>query len=181
VSSTLYNAVLASDLQVDARTCHSMLVGYLPAGLDATVDWPSTDFAFTNSSEYPIRILASVDDSGRWLTIEIWGTNLTGLRIEPRGAMWEVYDDTYDDVQIGWGAAGYKYYFDADGNQVDKVKIDNSYYHIPEDEINWHGHLDEPQYDEDDEDYDDSGSGSSDSNTQTTEGGDIVFDINGDG
>ena len=181
VSSTLYNAVLASDLQVDARTCHSMLVGYLPAGLDATVDWPSTDFAFTNNSEYPIRILASVDDSGRWLTIEIWGTNLTGLRIEPRGAMWEVYDDTYDDVQIGWGAAGYKYYFDADGNQVDKVKIDNSYYHIPEDEINWHGHLDEPHYDEDDEDYDDSGSGSSDNNTQTTEGGDIVYDINGDG
>ena len=93
----------------------------------------------------------------------------------------EVYDDTYDDVQIGWGAAGYKYYFDADGNQVDKVKIDNSYYHIPEDEINWHGHLDEPHYDEDDEDYDDSGSGSSDNNTQTTEGGDIVYDINGDG
>lgn len=137
VSSTLYNAVLASDLQVDARTCHSMVVGYLPMGLDATVDWPDTDFAFTNSLDYPIRLSASVDDRGRSVTISIQGTNLTGGYIEPRGTGWKVYDDTYPTVQVAWGAAAYKYYFDADGNQINVVKVDNSYYHIPEEDIDW--------------------------------------------
>lgn len=137
VSSTLYNAVLASDLQVDARICHSMIVGYLPIGLDATVDWPDADFAFTNSRDYPIKLRASVDDRGRSVTIEIWGTNLDGGYIEPRSASWKVYDDTYTDVQVAWGAASYKYYFDKDGNQIDVVKVDNSYYHIPDDEIDW--------------------------------------------
>ena len=137
VSSTLYNAVLASDLQVDARTCHSMIVGYLPIGLDATVDWPDTDFAFTNSRDYPVKLRASVDDRGRSVTIEIWGTNLDGSYVEPRSASWKVYDDTYPDVQVAWGAASYKYYFDKDGNQINMVKVDNSYYHIPDDEIDW--------------------------------------------
>ena len=49
VSSTLYNAVQYANLEVNERVCHTMLVGYLDAGLDATVDWPDTNFVFTTT------------------------------------------------------------------------------------------------------------------------------------
>ena len=141
VSSTLYNAALQANLEINERTCHTMLVGYLPAGLDATVDWPDTNFVFTNTSPYPVRIKAGVDDSGRKLTIEIWGTNADGHRVEVMRGEWPAYDETYRDkyglnVLVGYGAWNYRRVYDADGNYRDEEKA-YSYYHIPEDEIKW--------------------------------------------
>jgi vancomycin resistance protein YoaR len=56
VSSTLYNAVLLADLKITDRSNHSMTVGYVRTGLDATVNWGTIDFAFENTREYPIKI-----------------------------------------------------------------------------------------------------------------------------
>ena len=141
VSSTLYNAALESNMEINERTCHTMLVGYLPPGLDATVDWPDTNFVFTNTSAYPVKLKAGVDDSGRKLTIEIWGTNADGFRVEVMRGEWPAYDETYKeqyglDVHVGYGAWTYRRIYDADGNYTDEEKV-YSYYHIPEDEINW--------------------------------------------
>ena len=141
VSSTLYNAVQYANLEVNERTCHTMLVGYLPAGLDATVDWPDTNFVFTNNSDYPVKIKASVDDSGRKLTVEIWGTNPDGFHVEIMRGEWPAYDDEYQEkydlnVLVGYGAWNYRRVYDADGNYTDGPKV-YSYYHIPEEEIKW--------------------------------------------
>ncbi len=60
ISSTLYNAVLLANLQITERRNHSFTTSYVPAGRDATVVYGTTDFQFTNSRNYPIKIEASV-------------------------------------------------------------------------------------------------------------------------
>lgn len=56
VSSTLHNAVLLAGIIPDSRRNHSMPVGYVKPGLDATIFYGGTDYIFTNSTQYPIYI-----------------------------------------------------------------------------------------------------------------------------
>ncbi|MDR0931021.1 MAG: VanW family protein [Clostridiales bacterium] len=72
VSSTLYNAVLRSDLQVVSRHNHMFGVVYVPWGQDATVSYGSLDFVFKNNTQTPIKIVTSI--GGGSLTIKILGT-----------------------------------------------------------------------------------------------------------
>lgn len=71
VSSTLYNAVLLSGLDVIERVHHSAPLSYISAGRDATVNEDSIDFRFVNSLDYPICIQADVE--GKILTVRILG------------------------------------------------------------------------------------------------------------
>lgn len=59
VSTTLYNAVLKSELEVDARSNHTMLVGYVDPSKDAAIAEGLMDLVFTNDKEYPIYIVGS--------------------------------------------------------------------------------------------------------------------------
>ena len=56
VSSTLYNAVLRAELEVDERYNHSMIVSYVDLSSDAAISGTSKDFKFTNNTDYPIYI-----------------------------------------------------------------------------------------------------------------------------
>ena len=76
VSSTLYNAVLLSGLQVVDRSHHAFPVHYLPAGRDATVADGSIDFQFRNSTDAPVCLTASAR-RGR-LTFGLWGRKQPG-------------------------------------------------------------------------------------------------------
>ena len=69
VSSCLYSAVLYADLNVTLRFPHSMTVGYVPYGQDATVANSSVDFRFVNSTNKPMKIQAYVSDSGVHVTL----------------------------------------------------------------------------------------------------------------
>ncbi len=71
VSSTLFNAVVLSDLNIVSRTNHSMPVSYVPRGRDATVSYGSIDFQFSNNTNSPIKIVASA--SGGTNSISIYG------------------------------------------------------------------------------------------------------------
>lgn len=57
-NTTLCQAVLKADLQIDERHPHSWPSSYTTPGLDATVSWGGPDFKFTNNTEYPIAIVA---------------------------------------------------------------------------------------------------------------------------
>ena len=72
VSSTLYNAVLKSNLEVVTRYAHSLPVGYVLPSLDATIYIGMQDFKFKNTREYPIKIIASYNRAGS-LNISIYG------------------------------------------------------------------------------------------------------------
>ena len=70
-SSTLYNAVLLSNLEITSRTSHYFAAAYVPVSRDATVYWPSLDFKFKNNRNYPIKIKAST--SNGVINVEIFG------------------------------------------------------------------------------------------------------------
>ena len=71
VSSTLYNSVLKTNLEIVERTNHMFLTTYSPGGLDATVAYGSLDFKFKNNRSYPIKIAASVENG--YCTVQIYG------------------------------------------------------------------------------------------------------------
>lgn len=56
VSSTLYNAVLRAELEVNERFNHSMIVSYVDLSSDAAISGTTKDFKFTNNTDYPIYI-----------------------------------------------------------------------------------------------------------------------------
>ncbi|MFZ5965608.1 MAG: VanW family protein [Bacillota bacterium] len=71
VSSTLYNAILLSNLEVKERSNHSIPSTYVPKGQDATVSYGVLDFKFANSNPYPIYLESYV--KGSHLTVNIYG------------------------------------------------------------------------------------------------------------
>ena len=71
VSSTLYNAVLLSDLKAIKRYRHHTPINYLPLGMDATVSWGSKDFRFMNTASGRIQIIGSVSETT--VTFELYG------------------------------------------------------------------------------------------------------------
>lgn len=72
VSTTLYSAVLHADLKVVSRQNHSLPVSYVPLGQDATVVDGSIDFKFQNDTNYPVKIVSSVNKGV--ITISLLGT-----------------------------------------------------------------------------------------------------------
>lgn len=70
VSSTLHNAVVKSGILPDQRLNHSMPVGYMDLGMDATIAYGYIDYVFTNPFEYPIYIEGYT--SGKALTFAVY-------------------------------------------------------------------------------------------------------------
>ena len=58
VSTTLFNAVVRSDLQIDEWWFHSIVSSYTPIGTDAALNYGTADFRFTNNTEWPVYIVA---------------------------------------------------------------------------------------------------------------------------
>lgn len=83
VSSTLYYATLMADLKIVLRYAHMFDPGYMPVtGCDATVSWGGPDFAFRNSTDYPIKITTSYNDETNQLTITLLGTKTDDHYVE---------------------------------------------------------------------------------------------------
>ncbi len=78
-SSTIYNAALLANLKIVNRQNHSMTVGYVPIGRDATVDYGNIDFAFENDTGYPIRI--EMTHANSRLNVKIFGTKTDDLTV----------------------------------------------------------------------------------------------------
>lgn len=100
VSSTLFSAVLHTDLEIVSRANHSMPVSYLPMGMDATVSWGGPEFKFKNNFSYPIKISASY--SGGTITFKIFGAaadkKKIDVEIKKTGEMSaETYRKYYDE------------------------------------------------------------------------------------
>lgn len=79
-SSTIYCAALYADLEIVQRKNHGYKVGYIDAGLDATVNWGGPDFQFRNSTHFPIKIAAEVSDG--YVKVTIFGTEERDYYIE---------------------------------------------------------------------------------------------------
>ncbi|MCM1158193.1 MAG: VanW family protein [Bacteroidales bacterium] len=71
VSTTLYNAVLKSELTVNERSPHSYTVSYVALSKDAAIAGDYMDLKFTNNTEYPIYIAGYA--GGGVVTFDIYG------------------------------------------------------------------------------------------------------------
>ena len=71
ISTTLYNAAIKANMEIETRRNHMFVPSYISAGKDATVVWGSTDFKFKNRRDYPIKIETSV--SGGVAKVNIYG------------------------------------------------------------------------------------------------------------
>ncbi len=137
VSSTLYCATLYAQLGIVQRESHYFRVTYLPWGMDATVSWPKPDFKFQNTSEYPIKIVASCDNENRELKIEIWGTNTENTTVEITSDRYYITDATYTSTIIGWNVYTFAHVYDADGNLVREYELPASTYFMHDEDIQW--------------------------------------------
>ncbi len=71
ISTTLYNAAIAANMEIETRRNHMFVPSYAEGGKDATVVWGSIDFKFKNRRDYPIKIEASVN--GGVAEVKIYG------------------------------------------------------------------------------------------------------------
>ncbi|MBQ2840956.1 MAG: VanW family protein [Oscillospiraceae bacterium] len=77
-SSTLYMAAVKANMKITERTNHSFYVDYAPKGEDATVVYGSLDFKFKNTSQYPIKIVAT--SKNNYIRIKLMGTEPDEVR-----------------------------------------------------------------------------------------------------
>ena len=71
VSTTLYNALLLAEIEIDERHNHTMSVSYVPPSMDAAIAEGSMDLVFTNNLDTPIFISGYA--YGGELTFTVWG------------------------------------------------------------------------------------------------------------
>ncbi len=73
VSTTLYNSVLRSELEVLERHPHSMTVHYVDLSKDAAISGEDKDLRFRNNLKNPIYIVGSTDEEDETITFTIYG------------------------------------------------------------------------------------------------------------
>lgn len=99
VSTTLYNAVLLSELEVTERHNHSMIVTYVDPSADAAIsESAGKDFCFKNNTQAPIYIEGyTTDDKQIVFTIYGMETRDPGHRVAYES---EVISKTYPDTEV---------------------------------------------------------------------------------
>lgn len=99
VSTTLYNAVLLSELEVTERHNHSMIVTYVDPSADAAIAESSgKDFKFVNNTEAPIYIEGITTDD-KQISFTIYGveTRQSNRQVSYES---EVISKTYPDSEV---------------------------------------------------------------------------------
>ena len=144
VSTTLFNAVVKSDLTVTERHNHSIPVSYVDKGKDAAVSWGNQDLKFINDSTEPVYIVALLDSDKR-VRIGVFGRLLEDGRyitVEAKITYSKDFETTYQynafllpgdqlEVQSGrntYEAMAYKLTWSADGELLSKEELCESNY-----------------------------------------------------
>lgn len=73
VSSTLYNALLMSRLEITERRNHSKAINYVPMGRDAMISYGASDLKFINNYSFPIMIESVI--SGKQITFNLFSNS----------------------------------------------------------------------------------------------------------
>ena len=153
VSTTLFNAAVKADLEIVERHNHSLTVGYVDKGKDATVNWKSQDLKFRNTSQDDIYICCFLSDDKR-VRFGLFGRLLeNGETITLEGVVKETikFDTKYvpsaflapgqtevtSQGKNGYKAEAYKIRWDAAGNEISKELLCKSYYRAKDEVIQY--------------------------------------------
>lgn len=107
LSSTLYNAVFAANLEVTQRTGHTFEPSYVKPGLDATVSYSQPEFAFKNSTDYPVGLYCHYED--RVVTVRVYGVRTLEegvtryMRSARTGSVAQPETIYQDNPALAWG------------------------------------------------------------------------------
>lgn len=93
VSTSLYNAIIRTNIKSTERRYHSIPSTYITLGMDATVDWGNLDYKFTNTLEYPIYIESIVYN--KILTFNVYSNSSLSNRT------YNLVNDIYESVSPG--------------------------------------------------------------------------------
>lgn len=148
VSTTLYNSLILSDLEITERHNHSRPIHYVDLGTDAAVARGYKDLKFKNNTNNPILILSEAN--GEKLNFKVLGNGSDRdyeVKIIPQllGTVSPGVDTIYSDALPEGestvresGARGYSYktYKEIikNGEVVEKKEISKSYY-VPKDKV----------------------------------------------
>lgn len=146
VSTTLYNALVKSDMQIIYRKNHSIPSSYIAPGLDATINTDTIDFKWKNNTEHDVYIFAWLDTARENIYCAVYAEAFpeTFNRIEFKANLKEKIEPTQTEyiktskLKDGeWAVAnqaitGYVYesyaYYYKGSKLVDTKFIDNSNY-----------------------------------------------------
>ncbi len=142
VSTTLYNSLILSDLEIVERHNHSRPINYVDLGTDAAVARGYKDLKFKNNTNNPIIILTEAD--GQKLDFKVLGNSADRdyqVKIIPErlGVVSPDVKTTYSDSipegetvvkESGKNGYSYKTYKEVvkNGEVVEKKEISKSYY-----------------------------------------------------
>ena len=144
VSTTLFNAVVKSDLEITERHNHSIPVSYVDKGKDATVSWGAQDFKFKNNTDAPVYIVALLSEDKK-VRIGVFGKVLEDgmyITVESEVTHRDKHQTTYQynaflapgtqsELQSGrdgYSAVAYKLYWTKDGDLIQKETLCKSEY-----------------------------------------------------
>lgn len=141
VSTTLYNAVVRANLEISNRRNHSLPVGYVPLGHDATVSYNHIDFKFTNSRKHPIYVESFI--SGNRVFTRLYGEKDDNVVVTLHSEVTEVIEpqmETKKDSNLfigekkiekegkkGYRVNTYKIYSQG-GREIKREHISKDYY-----------------------------------------------------
>ncbi len=115
-SSTLYNALLLSGVEIVEVHKHSLPVKYVPLALDAMVAEHTADLKFVNHGEYPIYISSYADSTS--VSVDIYSHTLE--------YEYKAISKTIDTLK----SSGDKILQDNDGKYSNKVLFKGEYFRI---------------------------------------------------
>ncbi len=117
-STTLYGAAIRAGLTIVERRNHSVASTYVPVGLDAMVNYGSSDLVIRNDYDFPVKIITYV--SGRNLYADIYGN-------QPN---WYDGINAYSWTTGRRTASAIRVYY-KNGIEVRRDDLPNSYYSAP--------------------------------------------------
>ncbi len=107
VSTTLYNAVIRSELEVVTRSAHSMIVGYVEPSMDAAIADGAKDFQFKNNQKTPIYIESHVSGGNLYFSIYGQETRPANRKVEFISEVTSQTDPEKEFVAVGDQPIGY--------------------------------------------------------------------------
>ncbi|WP_315166016.1 VanW family protein [Metaclostridioides mangenotii] len=142
VSSTLYNSVLLSGLDIVHVKNHTIPSGYVIKGRDATVADSGIDFLFKNNFDHPVFIKSHVDGNTLYtviygnkadkkyveITTSVDGVSSTGYKRVSDPSMPAGKEKIDKNGRNAYSVSTYRIFKDKDGKVIKKEKVASSYY-----------------------------------------------------
>jgi len=120
-STTVFNAALFANLEIAERHNHLWSSLYVPAGLDATIDYPYLDLQLKNNTKYQIFLECYV--SGQTLVANFYGYKDTFYD------QIATFSTVYDVTGKSYSSSAYRAFY-KDGQETDREFIAESVYKL---------------------------------------------------